>query len=226
MVRSPVSSSTPSALLDNRKPASPPCFSSFSPSELGLLVSSSSTSTTDARPRPSLTGQTRLSRRYAPTLSLPTLELSLLLNAVPRPLHPVRPPRELERSPHLLPHRNFHVRRQPPHLLRRSGVRLTIALLTFFPEAHLFPSRSNGIGSIGTVVAFVLGAVGVNLKGQLWANVACFLAAAPGLLYVAWNVTELPEQLFPSSPTLGPGSLDGDNEEKIKSGAVLPQLST
>jgi hypothetical protein len=95
-------------------------------------------------------------------------------------------------------------------------------------ELTPYPQCSNGIGSIGTVVAFVLGAVDVNLKGPLWANFACFLAAAPGLVYVAWHVTEPVEAPYPSSPnaSLTPvGSAQGD-EEKGRIGAVLPQLTT
>ena len=86
--------------------------------------------------------------------------------------------------------------------------------------------RRNGIGSVGTVVAFVLGAVDVQLKGQLWANVACFLAAAPGLLYVAWNVTNPGEDEAAPSGTLTPQSVTYEEKEKDLRGVEVPPLTT
>ncbi|KAL2421664.1 hypothetical protein ABEF95_008396 [Exophiala dermatitidis] len=43
-----------------------------------------------------------------------------------------------------------------------------------------------GLGSAGSIAAFIIGAKNVALVWQLWANVITFLIGIPGSLYVAW----------------------------------------
>ncbi|KAL1970841.1 hypothetical protein VTN77DRAFT_2675 [Rasamsonia byssochlamydoides] len=49
-----------------------------------------------------------------------------------------------------------------------------------------FAVTFNALGSAGSTAAFIIGAVDVALKYQLWANAITFLAGCPGLLYLGW----------------------------------------
>ncbi|OKL64524.1 hypothetical protein UA08_00757 [Talaromyces atroroseus] len=53
-------------------------------------------------------------------------------------------------------------------------------------QVSSFVGLANGVGGLGSTLAFVLGAVNVSLNWQLWANVITFLASLPGLLYIGW----------------------------------------
>ncbi|RPD63304.1 MFS general substrate transporter [Lentinus tigrinus ALCF2SS1-6] len=114
-------------------------------------------------------------------------------------------------------------------LLENSNVLLIYYLIgSFTSDVNRLTSYAglvNGIGSVGTVIAFVLGAVDVQLKGQLWANVACFLAAVPGLLYVAWNVTNPGEDEGAPSGTLTPQSVTYEEKETELRGVEVPPLT-
>lgn len=60
--------------------------------------------------------------------------------------------------------------------------------------------QSNAFGSAGSTSAFIIGAVGIELKYQLWANVITFLVGIPGLLYIGWfGIVEDEKLVLPTS---------------------------
>ncbi|BGP44377.1 hypothetical protein JCM10450v2_000188 [Rhodotorula kratochvilovae] len=80
----------------------------------------------------------------------------------------------------------------------------------------------NGVGSLGTVIAFVLGATHIPLVHQLWANVATFAASVPGLLWVAWRTSDANED----EGGEGEGARTPEEElEEKEGGKALPVLA-
>lgn len=62
-----------------------------------------------------------------------------------------------------------------------------------FQEVVSLATLMNGVAGIGTVIAFVLGAVGLPLDRQLWALFGAFAGSVFPAAYTVWSVTDQPQ---------------------------------
>ncbi|CRG88311.1 UNC93-like protein C922,05c [Talaromyces islandicus] len=87
-------------------------------------------------------------------------------------------------------------------------------------QVSSFVGLANGLGGLGSTLAFVLGAVNVSLTWQLWANVITFLSSIPGLLYIGWfmvvddNVIQRATTIAVTSTSIAESSASSGHEHE------------